>query len=120
MGAWGTGIFDDDTTSDVKEDFIDHMIEGKTAHEATQMILDGYLDEFDMEEDLEVMSLVYIGLSAIQMEKNCLQEDVRTHAIKLIERGADLELWEESEEEEFEGRKKILSEFRQKLLSYNV
>ena len=118
MGAWGTGIFEDDTTCDVRDDFIEYLDDGKTAEEATQIILGEFLDEYDIDEDLEVMSLVLIGLAAIQMEKNCLQEEVRNNAITLIERGADLELWEEADEEDFKERRKILSEFQKKLMNY--
>jgi len=118
MGAWGTGIYDDDTTCDVRDDFIDYLDEGKTAEEATQLIIDEYLDEFDMDEDVEVMSLVFIGLSAIQVEKNCLQEEVRNYALHLIDRGADLELWEEADERDFNERKKVLSELKQQLMDY--
>lgn len=90
MGAWGTGLFDDDTTCDVKEQFIEYIEEGNNVEEATKLILEEYVDEFDIEEDLEVMSLVYIGLAAIQLEKGCLQEEVRNNAIALIERGLTL------------------------------
>ncbi|GIN86194.1 hypothetical protein J6TS2_25800 [Heyndrickxia sporothermodurans] len=117
MGTWGTGIFDDDTTCEVKENFIDYLNEGKTVEEATQIILEEYFDEFNMDEDLEVMSLVFIGLSAIQMEKNCLQEQVRSNTINLIERGADLELWEDGDNG-YEERKKVLSELKQKLMNF--
>ncbi|MGE6256992.1 MarR family transcriptional regulator [Heyndrickxia sporothermodurans] len=117
MGTWGTGIFDDDTTCEVKDNFIDYLNEGKTVEEATQIILGEYFDEFDMDEDLEIMSLVFIGLSAIQMEKNCLQEQVRSNAINLIERGADLELWEDGDNG-YEERKKVLSELKQKLINF--
>nr|WP_255505204.1 hypothetical protein [Lysinibacillus sp. SDF0037] len=48
-----------------------------------------------MDDDQEVMSLVYIGIVAIQLERKCLQEQVCNNAIGLIERGADLELSEE-------------------------
>ncbi|PEC66972.1 DUF4259 domain-containing protein [Bacillus toyonensis] len=99
MGAWGTGLFDDDTTCDVKEQFIEYLEEDNSVEEATKLILEEYLDEFDIDEDLEVMSLVYIGLAAIQLEKGCLQDEVRNNAIALIERGADLELWEEADAE---------------------
>lgn len=91
MGAWGTGLFDDDTTCDVKDQFIEYIEEGNSAEEATKFILEEYVDEFDIEEELEEISLVYIGLAAIQLEKGCLQEEVRNKAIALIERGADLE-----------------------------
>ncbi|MDG0959552.1 DUF4259 domain-containing protein, partial [Bacillus paranthracis] len=88
MGAWGTGLFDDDTTCDVKDQFIEYIEEGNSAEEATKFILEEYVDEFDIEEELEEISLVYIGLAAIQLEKGCLQEEVRNKAIALIERGA--------------------------------
>ena len=104
MGAWGTGLFDDDTTCDVKDQFIEYIEEGNSAEEATKLILEEYVDEFDIEEELEEMSLVYIDLAAIQLEKGCLQEEVRNKAIALIER-ADLELWEEADTEDYEERK---------------
>jgi hypothetical protein len=107
MGAWGTGIFEDDTTCDVRDEFIDLLKEGLSVEEATQAVLENYLDEFDTEDDLEVMSLVYIGLSAAQLEKGVLQEDVRLKTIELIERGADLELWEEAEQADYGERKKF-------------
>ncbi|MED4784687.1 MarR family transcriptional regulator [Brevibacillus choshinensis] len=116
MGAWGTGIFEDDTTCDVRDELIDLLEEGMSVEEATKRISDNYLKEFSIDDDLEVMSLVYIGLAATQLENNCLQEEVRKQTIELIERGADLELWEEAEEDYVE-RKKVLNEFKQKLIS---
>ncbi|HDX9611480.1 TPA: DUF4259 domain-containing protein [Bacillus toyonensis] len=117
MGAWGTGLFDDDTTCDVKEQFIEYLEEDNSIEEATKLILEEYLDEFDIDEDLEVLSLVYIGLAAIQLEKGCLQDEVRNNAIALIERGADLELWEEADEEDYEERKKVLDTLKQQLIN---
>ncbi|GAB6419396.1 hypothetical protein bcgnr5390_51720 [Bacillus luti] len=117
MGAWGTGLFDDDTTCDVKDQFIEYIDEGNSVEEATKFVLEEYVDEFDIGEELEVMSLVYIGLAAIQLEKGCLQEEVRSNAIALIDRGADLELWEEAGKEEYDERKKVLDEFKQKLIN---
>ena len=51
------------------------------------------------------------------MEKGCLQEEVRNKAIALIERGADLELWEEADTEDYEERKRVLDEFKQQLIN---
>ncbi|OOR05675.1 MarR family transcriptional regulator [Bacillus mycoides] len=117
MGAWGTGLFDDDTTCDVKDQFIDYLDEGNSAEEATKLVLEEYLDEFDIDEDLEEMSLVFIGLAAIQLEKGCIQDEVRSNAITLIERGADLELWEEAGEEDYDERKKVLNTLKQQLIN---
>lgn len=117
MGAWGTGLFDDDTTCDVKDQFIEYLDEGNSAEEATKLVLEEYLDEFDIDEDLEEMSLVFIGLAAIQLEKGCIQDEVRSNAITLIERGADLELWEEAGEEDYDERKKVLNTLKQQLIN---
>lgn len=117
MGAWGTGLFDDDTTCDVKDQFIEYLDEGNSAEEATKLVLEEYLDEFDIDEDLEEMSLVFIGLAAIQLEKGCIQDEVRSNAIALIEHGADLELWEEAGEEDYDERKKVLNTLKQQLIN---
>lgn len=118
LGAWGTGIFDDDTSCDVRDSFIEYLDEGNTVEEATELVLEEYLDEFDPEEDLDVMSLVYIALSAIQMKKNCLKEQVRKTTINLIEKGGDLELWEDADPEDYEKRKEVLGEFKEKLINF--
>ncbi|WP_201007499.1 MarR family transcriptional regulator [Paenibacillus glycanilyticus] len=107
MGAWGTGIFDDDTTCDVRDDYFDLLAEGLTAEEASKSILDSYHEEFNDEEDLEVMTLVYLGLAGAQLKKT----------ITLIDSGAELALWEDSNKEDLEERKKVLAAFKQKLLA---
>jgi len=115
MSAWGMGIFDDDTACDVRDDFLELLEEGVPPQKATKIILDEYLEEFSLDDDLEVMSLVYISLAAVQLEKGCLQEDVRKTTIELIERGADLKLWEEADEADYEERKQVLNELKEKL-----
>jgi hypothetical protein len=113
MGAWGTGIFDNDITCDVRDDLITYLEEGKTIKEATKLILDENLDD----DEIELISLVYIGLAAIQLEKNCLQEDVRKMAIEMIESGSDLVLWEEGNKEEYDERKQVLNNLKEELLN---
>ncbi len=120
MGTWGTGVFDDDTTCDVRDNFLDYLDEGQSAEEAGRAILEGYLDEFSIEDDLEIMSLVFIGLAAVQMDKNCLQEHIRAQTIDLINRGADLELWEEADDGGYEEREKNLNDLKQKLMNFKL
>ncbi|MEC2076889.1 DUF4259 domain-containing protein [Metabacillus fastidiosus] len=117
MGAWGTGIFDNDTTCDVRDDFYELLEDGLSVEEATKEVLHDYLEEFD-EDDLDVVSWVFTGLAAAQLERNILQEEVRVKAIELIDEGADLELWaEDGENEDVEERKAILDELRSKLIA---
>ncbi|WP_127497399.1 DUF4259 domain-containing protein [Paenibacillus glycanilyticus] len=117
MGAWGTGIFDDDTTCDVRDDYFDLLAEGLTAEEASKSILNSYHEEFDDEEDLEVMTLVYLGLAGAQLEKKHVLENIKIKTITLIDSGAELSLWEDSNKEDLEERKKVLAAFKQKLLA---
>jgi hypothetical protein len=66
------------------------------------------------------MSLVYMGLAGSQLYNNLLIDEIGTKTIELIDRGADLELWEDSEEEDLEERKRVLNEFKQKLINYKL
>lgn len=36
MGAWGVGLYQDDVTCDVKDEYLDWLRVGKTSIEATQ------------------------------------------------------------------------------------
>jgi nanoRNase/pAp phosphatase (c-di-AMP/oligoRNAs hydrolase) len=116
MGAWGTGIFDGDTPAQVREGFILYLGEKGSSKKATEKMLAEYLDEFDEKEDLDVLSSMYIGLAAVQLEIGCLQDDVRKCALEFIDRGADLELWREADEAGYRERKQVLEELKQKLL----
>ena len=42
MGAWGTGIFQDDTACDIRDDYKDHLGNGLSGSEATERILSEY------------------------------------------------------------------------------
>ncbi len=44
MGAWGTAIFSDDTASDVRDDYRDHVGDGLSGIEATDRLLNEWLD----------------------------------------------------------------------------
>ncbi|MGG3892097.1 DUF4259 domain-containing protein [Metabacillus fastidiosus] len=117
MGAWGTGIFDNDTTCDVRDEFYELLEDGLSVEEATKEVLHDYLEEYD-EDDLEGISWVFTGLAAAQLERNILQEEVRVKTIEVIDEGADLELWaEDGENEGVEERKAVLDELRSKLIA---
>lgn len=116
MGAWGTGIFDGDTPCHVREDFILYLGEKRSSKKATETMLAEYMEEFDAKEDAGILSLMYIGLAAVQLEIGCLQDNVRKCALEIIDRGADLELWKEVDEDHYVERKQVLDELKQKLL----
>jgi len=49
------------------------------------------------------------------MRHRALTSSVKKKAIKLIEKGADLALWEGGDDESYKERKKVLEEFKNKL-----
>ncbi|MDN4524540.1 MarR family transcriptional regulator [Fictibacillus fluitans] len=116
MGTRGTGLLDNETASRVKERFEELLNDDVTVHEATKMILDDYHKQYDEQEDLEVLSQVYFGLAAGQLEEDKLLEEIRTRAIELIDRGADLNHWEQ-DEEDYPRREEVLLGFKEKLLA---
>lgn len=40
MGTWGTSLYDNDSTSDIRGDFLDKLKRGKTNEEATRELVD--------------------------------------------------------------------------------
>lgn len=42
MGAWGSGLYSDDVTCDVKDEYIKYLREGKANEEATEDILESW------------------------------------------------------------------------------
>lgn len=115
MGTWGYGIFDDDTASDVKDNFEEYIEDGLDINEATERILEEYQEEI---EDEDNGPTVYLALASLQMERGELREDIKKTALDIIENGKGLEVWEESGEDELKNRKNVLNVLKLKLQKY--
>lgn len=61
MGAWGTGIFSNDTAADVRETYRELLGEGREGAEATRALLEEYSDELD---DFDTAPDLWLGLAA--------------------------------------------------------
>ncbi|WHX98092.1 MarR family transcriptional regulator [Neobacillus sp. DY30] len=121
MGAWGTGLWEDDLSCDIQDEWNELMDEGVSPRKATKIILKSWQEEFsdyDDEEDKQAdESILYISLAGLQMRHRVLTASIKKKAIDLIEKGADLTLWEEGDDESYQERKKILDEFKNKLIN---
>ena len=111
MGTWGTKIYEDDTASDVKEEYIDLLKQGIENEEATNRLIEGY-DTEDEEEG----PIFWFALANIQWEYGRLLENVKKQALYYIESGIELERWEE-DKKLYEKRKEVLKELEEKLNS---
>jgi len=111
MGVWGAGLYQDDVTCDVKEEYLNWLRIGKTNIEATlELIEEGTLDD---EDD---SSLFWFALADTQWKYGRLLPEVKEQALKHIESGQNLKRWEENPSL-YKKRKKVLEDLRQRLNS---
>jgi hypothetical protein len=114
MGAWGTGIFDDDLALDIKADFEDALDNGLTIDAATQQILEEYAEVL---EDEDEGPIIYFALAALQLEQGEIQQIIKSKALHIISTGESLDLWEEAGQDALAKRQQALLELKTKLLN---
>ncbi len=111
MGAWGTGLFDDDVPNDVRAAFLDLLADASSPALATQSLLATWSGTIADPDD---GTLFWLALAATQWEHGCLQPDVRSRALSVIDDGADLDRWDSRDKEQ---RRAVLNTLRNQLTS---
>lgn len=111
MGAYSTGIFDDDVAADVREQFLDLLRQGTAPTAATRSLIEARQDAIDDADDGPV---VWLALAATQWEYGCLQARVRDRALKVLATGVDLSRWSGPSAQR---RRDVLDKLKDKLLS---
>ena len=114
MGAWGTGLYQDDTTCDIKDDYITYLKVGMTNEEATRRIVEENDWCFEYEDE---GALLWFALADTQWKYGRLLDEVKEKAIECIDSGIDLERWREEDEKLCEKRKKVLEALKERLNS---
>ncbi len=109
MGAWGPGLFSDDIACDVRDEFRDLVGQGVSVEDATERVLQPYLQNPD---DGPV---ALIALAVTQWKTGRLLDAIRERAIEAIDSGADLPRWADSTG--LARRKQVLTKARDQLLS---
>jgi hypothetical protein len=112
VGAWGTGIFQDDRACDVRQEFRELVGAGTGAAEASARLRERYAGArpTDPVEDAGF----WLGLAMAQWKTGRLIDDVKAEALSVIDGGADLSLWEGRQRQ---ARARALETARAKLLS---
>jgi len=72
LGVWGTGIFQDDTACDIRDDYKDHVGNGLTGPDATTRILAEYKSSL---ADPHEANVVWLPLAAVQWKLGRLDAD---------------------------------------------
>ena len=86
MGVWGVGLYQNDTSLDVQDEFKELFRKGKTVREITDKILTAYAEGLD---DPEEAPLVWFALADTQWCYGVLLADVREKALEWIEKSLE-------------------------------
>lgn len=113
MGSWGTGIFQNDVSEEVRTDYRNKLKLGKSDEEALKELLDSshnYLHDDDDRYDF------WFGLSSVMYDLGRLTDGVKNTALELIADGGDLKRWADNNADQ---KKRIiqLEKLQEKLLS---
>ena len=115
MGAWNASINGNDTAQDLKKEYQAAFFYNDV--ETALAKIDAYVRSMFDESDEEEWSCYYYSLAEFMWKHGILTEDVRARAISMIDSGFGLEIWELEGTSTLNKRKKVLAEFREKLLS---
>lgn len=114
MGTWGNGIKENDTTSDVYDDFFELYNEGQEPVEISQKLI---ANNQELINDSDGSDDFWFGLALAQWEVKSLDQEVFIRVKKIIESGENLNLWREldADEDDIKKRKIVLDKFLVKL-----
>ena len=112
MGAWGTGLYQDDVAMDVRDTYKDQLHRGKTGEEITQELMEDYEDLLD---DMEDGPVFWFALADTQWALGRLEDDVKERALSYLENGGDAWRWETEGAAKVRAREKVLQKLKEKL-----
>ena len=82
MGTWSTGLYQNDMSSDVKDDYIGKLKAGKDDETALREILSEYQYEL---EDIDCKYDIYLALADTLWKKGRLTESFKVKALEMLE-----------------------------------
>jgi hypothetical protein len=110
MGTWGTDLFSDDVACDIRDHYRELLEDGVDDAAATRQTIErfgAYLDEPD--------GIAVIALALTQSRLGRLDPGIRDRAISAIDRGADLEAWEQDAPRQVTKRRTVLQRAHDRL-----
>ena len=114
MGTWGTAILSNDTAADVAAEFKDSIAYGKSIEEAEdQLIADFSIDE---EDDPYELCPFWLGLAYKQVKMGRLSERTKANALRIIDEGTDIAIWEQESPKDVKKRQAALDKLRKQIV----
>ena len=116
MGAWGTGIYQDDIAEDMKETVKEKITYGKDGKKyEKEELIEEMIEEYRMEfKDKEERTTAVLVLTDLLWKEGILPEEIKKEALEIINTKEDLKKWE-WDKREYKKREKILEKFKEKL-----
>ena len=115
MGTWNASINGNDTAQDLKSEYQAAFFYNDV--ETALAKIDAYVRSAFDESDEEEWASYYYSLSEFMWKHGILTDEVRNRAVEMIDSGFGLDIWEAEGKSILNKRKKVLAEFREKLLS---
>ena len=113
METWGTSLYDNDSTSDIRGDYLDKLKRGKTNEEATKELVDAHMNIVDTDEE----PLFWFALADTQWNYGRLLPEVKEKALFYLLMGKEWDCWNESGEKELSAWERTLETLKGKLMS---
>lgn len=112
MGAWGTSLYANDTSCDIREEYVDKLKRGKTNEEATQELIE---QNREIEGDVEEEPLFWFALADTQWNYGRLLPSVKERAMFFLERSEELDRWRDAGEKKLNAWIQTLTKLKEKL-----
>lgn len=108
MGTWGSDIFDDDFTLDIKDYLSQFKAEAVSVNQCISRLKRLYQE---VENDPDLKTLFYVGLAGALCEHGALTEEIRRETLAQIACNRGLARWKEAGLIPFLKRKYVLNRF---------
>ena len=95
MGAWATSLYANDTTCDIREEYVDKLKRGKTNEEATLELIE---QNREIQGDVEEEPLFWFALADTQWNYGRLLPNVKERAVFFLEKREELDRWKDAGE----------------------
>ncbi len=111
MGVWGTGLFADDEACDVRDHYRQLLEDGVEDREATRLTVEAFREYLE-----ESGGIALVAFAVTQSKLGRLDPDLRDRALAVLDRGADLEMWEQDNPKLLPKRRATLEKARAQLI----
>lgn len=115
MGTWNASINGNDTAQDLKSEYQAAFFYNDV--ETALAKIDTYVRRDFDESDEEEWASYYYSLAEFMWKHGILTDEVKNRAVEMIDTGFGLAIWEAEGKSTLNKRKKVLAEFREKLIS---